>query len=248
MRYGADVSRFEKEMEAVQSLARLYDAARACKNAHQGAGLKLPESLVRFFGEEEPPRKTEHKHPKMTIPPPPRPPAPPEAGDDWIWIEVPRMKATGLVLGTLRSAEGSLQVTEIFEAVQRHNPAINKGTIANIGTRLSASKQIKRDSEGWSLTPGTPAPIFYDGYAWGPVDMFEVQELAAHRRAGILHLLRTVSDGMQIMQITNTLAESCPWNRAPVAKDIVKVDMAILRSEGLARKMVGHSGKWGVSQ
>lgn len=119
---------------------------------------------------------------------------------------------------------------------------VSRGTIANIGTRMFG-EQIERRDDGWVLMPNVQAPVLHEGFAWGPSEIFEAHEMASHRRAGIVHLLRVQGDGMQIAQIVNAMSEQCPWNKAPINKDIVKADVEYLDDIGLARR-VGNSGKW----
>ncbi|WP_155798659.1 hypothetical protein [Sorangium cellulosum] len=237
------MSKFMKEMAAAQSLTRLLDAAEECLRAHDAAGMKYPEPLLRMLGEEEAPRGGEKGRQCLVIPAPQRPPAPPEADDGWIWVEITAMKASNLTLGVLRGARKPMTPSEISEALGLIGVEVSRGTIGNIGTRLFGS-HIRRLDDGWVLVEGATSPVLFQGFAWGPHTIFEATELAAHRRAGIVHLLRVQPDGMQMMQIAHTLAESCPWNKAPVNKDLVKADMEALDELGLAKRMAGNSGKW----
>ncbi|XYI02922.1 hypothetical protein ACMHYB_25480 [Sorangium sp. So ce1128] len=237
------MSKFMKEMAAVQSLTRLLQAADECRRAHDAAGMKYPEPLRRMLGEEEEPRAGDNGRQRIIVPAPPRPPAPPEADDDWIWVEIDDMKATNLTLGVLRGAQEPMSPSAISEALGQMGATVSRGTIGNVGTRLFGSL-IERRDDGWVLVEGAPAPILFDGFAWGPPSLFEATELASHRRMGIVHLLRVQPDGMQMMQIANALAESCPWNKAPVNKDLVKADLEALDELGRAKRMAGHSGKW----
>ncbi|WP_437676653.1 hypothetical protein [Sorangium sp. So ce131] len=237
------VSKVSLEMTAAQRLIDLFKSADDCRRAYEAAGMKLPEPLLRFYGEEDAARSGDDGRPRMVVPAPSRPPAPAEAGDDWIWIEIEAMKATNLTLGVLRGARKPMAPAAISEALGRMGVDVSRGTIANVGTRLSGSL-IERGDEGWVLAEGAAAPVLFGGYAWGPPDVFEAQELASHRRMGIVHLLKVQPDGMQMMQIANTLAESCQWIKAPVNKDLVKADLEALDELGLAKRMAGHSGKW----
>lgn len=238
---------FTKEAVAYQALARLLESAQDCKRMFEEAGVgSLPNPLMRLLGEEgvltlSPPALRA----RMTIPPPPRPSAPEGVAHEWIWVPVADLKATNLVLAILRGAGRPTPAREVIEGVQRLRPDISKGTIANIGTRLGDTTIVRSD-DGWCLAQGRLAPILHGEYAWGPVEFFEPHEIAAHRRLAILHILHSQPDGLQIMQITKTLQESCPWlpREIPRTKDLVKMDMDALDVSGVAKRVVGHSGKW----
>lgn len=228
-------------MAATKSLSRLYESAMECRRIHEEAGLKLPEPLVRFFGEGE----DDDGRPRLIIPPPVSPPRPPQARPDWIWVKASDLTTKNLTLGVLLATSKPMVASDISEYLEVMGIPVSKGTIGNAGTRMFG-ELIERRDDGWVLMPDAPAPVLHEGYAWGPVDLFDVTELASHRRAGIAHLLRVQSDGMQIAQIVNAMTESCSWNRAPVSKDIVKADMEYLDSAGVAKR-VGNSGKWRVT-
>lgn len=233
-----------KQAEAAKSFIKLIDAAIECRRLYQDAGMKLPEPLVRLLGEavtDEPPSG---HHARMVVPPPPRPPAPPEADEKWLWVENGSVLATNLVLATLRRADGPMQASAIIEAIHRIDPTVSKGTISNIGTRLDG-KLFARSPDGWALLPGIDTPIIHGDYTWGPYSVFEPHEIAAYRRAGLVHVLRTHSDGLQVVQLVKVWNENCPWkNVPPVTKDLIKVDLQVLSDDKIVRKMGGHSGKW----
>ena len=102
---------------------------------------------------------------------------------------------------------------------------------------------ISRDgSHGWRLLDPTSAAVLHEGHLWGLPSLFEKQEIAAHRRDSLLHLLRTCEDGLQIVQATKML-RACEWMKAPATKDLLKVDTQLLQEQGLIRR-VSNSKKW----
>ena len=72
--------------------------------------------------------------------------------------------------------------------------------------------------------------------------MFNKQELAAHRRVGVLHLLRLHPAGLQTTQILEQL-RNCAWLHAPVNKELIQADMEFLEGQKKVRRR-GNSKKW----
>ena len=75
-------------------------------------------------------------------------------------------------------------------------------------------------------------------YVWGSPDIFHKQELAAHRRYIIKHILGVVGP-LQMMQVVHHLSayEGC---KAPVNKDLVKLDIEALQEAGEIRRTQGR--------
>jgi len=229
----------------MQSLLSLMEAARECRRLYDAANMNVPEPLARLLGEEPSPSASTGAKPRLIVPPPERPSAPAEYRDDWIWIPLSAATATTLVLGVLRGATVPMAAKEVVARVQRVRPDAVGGTIANIGTRLS-STVLRRTDQGWSLEDSSRAPVLFGDFAWGSPDVFGKQELAAHRRQTILHVLRVNPDGLQTTQLLKMLGR-CPWLRAPVTKDLVKIDMEELQGDGQVRR-IGNTRKWALAK
>ena len=236
------IDRIDEESNAVQSLAALYEQARQCRDLYQRAQMGLPEALQRFFGMNGNSHKAAGKG--ANIPPLPRLNPPEEAGHDWLWIDVTQAGATSIVLAVLRANKEPLHPRDIFERVTRYLADCTSGSISNIGTRLDGTV-IERTDDGWKLLQPEKAGIIRDGRLWGPASVFSKTELAVHRRDAILHLLHALG-GLQIVQIVEQL-RNCNWVNAPVNKDLVKADMAILLAAGKVRR-VGNSKKWAIAE
>lgn len=236
----ADV--FTLEEKAMESLVQLMQAARECRAKYDAARLPIPDRLRRFLEEPSP---TEPKtQPKITIPPPPHPPRPEQWQGDWIWVPVTEVNPTALVRGVLRGATDGLTPKEIGERIAAMGVEFNKGSVANIGTRLASEGEIERESGQWRATEPAKCPVLLDGYAWGPRDVFERQEVAAYRRLCLLHLLNVHPGGMQAAQIVNTFAQ-CDWLLdTPMNKDLVKEDLIALQADGRVKRVGGGSNKW----
>jgi len=234
--------RFILESKAIASLTALMEQAATCRSLFEAAGMALPDPLRRMLGDEA---ITKVPAQGVIVPPPPSPPRPPAWENDWIWLPISSLTPTTLVCALLRQAKAPLSPKQIMEGLGELGVDAVKGSVANIGTRLStgAHPKIKRGTGTWSLVDPSTAPVLHDGSVWGPVASFDKQDVAAHRRIGVLHLLRTHPDGLQIMQITQML-RNCEWMRAPLTKDLVKADLPVLQSEGHTKRVGGGSGKW----
>lgn len=240
--------RFGKEFEALTALAKLMADADTCKRLYEEAGLPLPRPLAVMFDLEKPPGVSMADPPAVVIPRPARPPRSPRGSTDWIYFPIDEAQETSLVLAVL-STNIPVTPSAVVERVQSLRPQVNKGTIANIGSRLEQERRIRRDHNGWMLIHGTNAPEIFDDFIWGSPDAFQKQELAAYRRMVILHVLRSCSDGLQVAQLTRALETQCPWlsEDIPVTKFLVKADMKALADKKLV-KIIGDSKKWGLAQ
>jgi hypothetical protein len=135
-----------------------------------------------------------------------------------------------------------MPVKQIVADMLAHGLVVNKGSVANIGTRLQERGVITRPKgQGWTLMDSSRAPVLNGKYAWGDPEMFIAQELAARRREAIVHVLRHFRDGLQNMQILTQL-EGCTWLKTPLTKDLVKMDMLDLQHDVKVRR--GSSRKW----
>jgi hypothetical protein len=202
------------------------------------AGEPLPEQLKEFFG---PSRSHGRKFDTVSIAAPWRKGRPTDATDEWFSVDVKEASATGLVLAVLRRAAKPVKAKDVVELVSQLNPMIVRGSINNIGTRLGG-KLIDRGDEGWSLVDPSKAGVIYDGYLWGPKEIFEKTEIAAHRREAILTFLHAFPGGLQTVQIVDQLRNT-GWVRAPASKDLVKADMELLEAQNKVRR-ISNSRKW----
>jgi len=226
------------EEAAVQSLSELLAQARKCKLLHEQANMSLPEPLKRVLGMNGYGRTLDAR---PRIPPLERTTRPPEAQDNWISIPVKDATPTSVVLALLRVSHKPMRAKEVVDNVIRFLPNVRGGSVANIGSRLQ-DKLINRTPDGWAIIDSAKAGILHGGMIWGPPDIFEKTEVAAHRREAILHLLACQPSGLQITQLVEQLS-GCSWVHAPVSKDLLKADMDVLKQGDLVRRR-GNSKKW----
>ena len=206
--------------------------------------MELPPSLRQFFGIQET-NGSALSRPRVSIPPPQSPPGPSHASSDWIWVPMEDMHATGIVLAILRQAAGPVEPATVTEKVLQHQPDVNPRSVLNIGPRQEG-KLIERTNEGWVLRGDKDrAPVLHKGHAWGPPTVFDKQELAAHRRIMLAHLLDAMPGGLQVVQIVEQL-KNLPYCRAPVSKDLVKADLSAMQEVGKVKR-VGNTRKWVLS-
>lgn len=234
----------DAEQEAVRSLMDLYEQAKKCQGLYGRARMGLPEPLQRFLGMSENGAKFPAVRPERNlaqVPPPERNNEPQEAGPEWICIAVADATPTSVALAVMRSAGGSIRSRDVSERVVELLPNVPHGSVANIGTRLDGIL-IQRGESGWQLTKPDSAGVIHEGFLWGPPSIFGKQELAAHRRDAILHILKHFSTGLQTIQLVEQL-RNCAWVKAPVNKDLVKADMEVLQDKGKVRRR-GNSKKW----
>lgn len=230
---------FKAKAQAYQKFAQVLEDLETTRHLFETSGEPLPEQLKQFLGVHRNNGKV--TQPLVTILPPRRASRPEEAEESWISVEVKETTATSLVLAVLRAANAPLANKVVVQQVTDINPHIPKGSINNIGTRLGRTL-IHRTDEGWRLLDPKKAGIICDGYLWGPQEIFDKQDIAAHRREGILQILRAFTSGLQTVQIVDQL-RSTPWVHAPASKDLVKSDMELLESHDKVRR-ISNSRKW----
>jgi hypothetical protein len=229
----------QSEQDACESYSALLAQARKCQELYVRAGLALPDRVQRLLG------VTSDSGAKTTprIPPPEKRSPPKEAGADWIAINASDAIVTTVVLAILRNGNGGrTRVKDLNDRVMELLPESTSGSVANAGTRLTTDRVIDRDEEGWRLLKPERAAVLQDGVLWGLVAVFSSQEIAAHRRAAELHVLKQFPSGLQMVQIVEQL-KSCEWVRSPVNKDMVKGDVMALLEEKKVRR-VGNTKKW----
>lgn len=223
---------FHAERQAQTALQKLYDDAERVEQQFQALGMPIPPGLARLIGSDDDPGN----HAQAAIGLPNRP-----AGVefDWAWVPTRDLIATTLVRAVLRVQLDPIKPKRVVDLVQRINPEIGKGTIYNVGPRLEYAGIIEREG-GWKLTAPDNAPVLNGEFAWAPTDVFNKQELAAHRRVLIERLLS--GDRLMVMQIVKKL-EADTNCKAPVTKDLVKVDIQKLQKSGLIKR-VGNTRQW----
>jgi hypothetical protein len=228
----------EKELKAFQAMTELLSRAKEVARLFQDADMPIPPTLSRILGDSV---VKNDNAPKLVVSQPKTPPRPKEAEEGWIWIDAADATPTTMLLAILRQRQAATTSKEAYAELSKYLPDANYGSILNIGARLDGNV-IERTDEGWSLKNPTAGPILHDRYIWGPASAFHKQELAAHRRALICHILQAVYGGLQTVQLVHQLKNSglC---LAPVSKDLVKADLEVLETEEKARR-VGNSRKW----
>jgi hypothetical protein len=237
------LGRLKAELLATQTLLDLFERAEKCRALYEEAEMALPEPLKRFLGLIESSNGHGSALPYVVIPGPRRSKQPPEAGPDWIWISAKSASTQSVVMALLRQAPSPIRARDMVELVQEVLPEVPKGSVANVGTRLSG-KEIERTDAGWSLRSPELAGVLFDGQLWGPPSIFGKYELAAHRRGAILHLLSFTPAGLQATQIEEQLRR-CSWLKAPVNKDLLKEDINFLSGSGERKiRRRGASRKW----
>lgn len=239
---GENVSKFEAERKAVESLSNLYTIAAECKRLHEVAGLSLPGTLLRIFSDQK--ATASSRIPVIIIPAIERDRVPKEAANDWISIQANAATPTTLALSLLRKASRPLRPKEVAEQVEEIAPDVSAGSVYNLGVRLEKEGVLLKSDDGWTLARPEDAPLLANNLLWGPQEAFAKQDIAAHRREAIIHVLRMDRSGLQIVQLVAKLRD-CTWLKAPVNKDLVKADMQVLEKEGKVRQR-GNSRKWEV--
>lgn len=227
------------ELQAMQSLIRLMDQARECERLYGRARMSLPEPLKRLLAVNGTGNNVSGP---PAIPAPPQPPMPTEAKSDWIHVQEKDATPTSIALAILRGSKEPIRAKEIVARVTAILPNVVRGSINNIGSRLEESRLIDRTEEGWTLAKIESAGVIHEGNLWGPREIFQKSELAAHRRDAILHILNNFESGLQSRQILEQL-NRCSWVHAPINKDLLKADLEVLFSEGKVRRR-GNSKKW----
>lgn len=229
------------EMKAMEAYRQAIVAVRTARSAYEAAGMTVPDRVLAFLGEAPAPAAISEA--KLVIPAPQPPPRPPEAGPRWLWVRASEMTVVGLVKAVLRASGQAMPRESVLAEVQRIRAETNSGSVANVGTRLAEDGVIQRGSGGWSLRDPSTAPVLYEGYGWGELGMLESYEVAAYRRACLLHVLRLQQDGLQPAQLLKQM-EQCSWLLTQVSKDLVKMDLETLDGLGKAKRVGGGSGKW----
>ena len=234
---------FIAELEASRSLVELIEQAKKCQALYERAHMALPEPLRRVLGMNGTGTGKGSAPPNISAPD--KPPMPIDASPEWIWIRASEAMPANIVMAVLRGAKGPLRPKDVIERVTAILPEIPAGTIYNVGPRLEKQGVIRRSNEtGWELLKPEIAGVVHKGYFWGHPAIFSKQELAAQRRAALLHILGFHPTGLQIVQILQQL-KRCPWVVAPINKDLVKEDIGVLSNAGKVRRR-GNTKNWEI--
>jgi hypothetical protein len=234
----------QTEEQAYESVRELLAAGRKCQELHERAGLALPQRVQWLLGIATMPTAAKAAPPPAVahIPAPAWPKPPKEAAVDWIAIALAEATVTTVALAILRAKGEPVRSRDLSEGVMNALPNSTSGSVANAGTRLVADGTIERTDDGWKLLDPERAAVLQGELLWGPTGVFVKQEIAAHRREAILHVLRHFPKGLQIVQIVEQL-KNCAWLHAPANKDLVKVDMQVLFAGQKVRR-IGNTKKW----
>lgn len=231
--------RLQREMEAYSSLSKLLDDAQRTRDLFVAAKLDIPAPLLRLTGEngkERPPAVV------ATIPTMELPPKPAAAGDDWVFVPMDGAYPMTLVKALLRNSGGAMKPRELVDAIQSLRPELGSGGVYNTGPRLEKAGIIEKSDHGWVLVEEDTGPILTNEGVWGHPKELQKQEVAAHRRALLVHVLSLYKSGLQVVQIVEQL-KGCIQCKAPVTKDLVKADMLALQEEKRVKR-AGNSKKW----
>lgn len=237
--------RIQAETEALQSLVQLYAQAKQCKQLYERAHMMPPEPLRRFL--DIPPE--EHKPApiatKLTVEiPRPEHKRPGQATDEWVWVSVLDCRPTVLIPAIMENANEPLRAVDIVKlVVGALNGTVAPGSVYNAVARLKQQEVIEKNEDGvWQLLQPEMAGVIYQGFVWGPAKVFLKEELAAHRREAILHILSYFSAGLELVQIVEQL-QNCRWMKAPANKDLLKADIQVLEADRKIKRR-GHTRKW----
>ena len=234
---------FKAQLALYQRLTDWMREADELSYAFRNAGLVVPDPLTQALSDVP---KGEYRPSHVpAIPPIKRSKTPLDAGSDWISISANDGSPTSVTLAVLKGANGPMRAKDVADRVTGMISDVTYGSIANIATRLAGEK-IQRTDEGWALVSGSATPVLLDGFLWGPPSVFSKQDLAAHRREAIVRVLEHFPSGLQIVQLVEEL-KKLGWVRAPINKDLLKEDVAVLRQLGKIKRR-GNAGKWEIGR
>ena len=224
------------EARAYQAFLRWFEDAKRVAEVFDQEGVQVPDTLKHVLTDA---KKGTRPRPSR-LRPPEQPPRPPQAEEDWIWIDAREAMVRTVVLAILGEGK-TIPIKELIHRVKEVLPKVNTGSIYNIGTNLGGNL-IEKVEQGWKLKSDVKAPVIYKGNIWAPTELLQKQDLAAFRRMAIRHLLALSSDGLQVMQVFRQL-ESADWLHTSLSKDLVKADLFVMQSEHRVKRF-GSQKKW----
>lgn len=235
----------QRVITATESYLRLLKEAEECRRLHKIAGVQLPPPLLALFGADgSNPSQMSLGMSGPDIDSARLETKPQEANEKWISLRAEDGSPTTVALAHLRAQNGRpIRARELSDLVTQVLPNAATGSIYNLLNRLHEEGLIEEHPEGWTLNEKDSASILSGGFLWAPPERLAKQDLAAHRREAIIHLLRK-ERYLQVMQIVSKLRD-WSWVKAPINKDLLKGDMAVLEEKGLARR-IGNSRNWEV--
>lgn len=218
-------------VKAIESLQRLYLAADECGKLHLKAGMPLPKevSLLMTWGEEEARAEEQAAKPALLSIQPPFPV--PEKG--WISVSLEDCQPVTIAPAVLRD-DAPLTVGELTDKVRALGVGTSEGSIANIATKLVAAGTIERSASGLRLASAALTAKIVGGRLWGPAEVFQDSDVAAHRREAVLAYLQTYGKLSRAQIIT--LLQQSDWVNAPINMYLVKADLQALQAKKLARR------------
>jgi len=227
-------------MEAYRGLADLLEQADKVRSLFERAGSPLPDALQRLV------HSNGHLRAQSPIGEFKPSDTPPNCDPDWVWVDLKSAVAGTLALAILKASGNSLTVREIHERVRMLPDMgdVSVGTLANVGTRALENGLITRTEDGhWQLVDPDKAGIIHGSHVWGKPAVFQMQELASHRRNAIVHLLRLNPVGLQAAQILAHLQKrDLVHQEIPVNKALIKCDLDAMDGERVRKR--GNSKKW----
>jgi hypothetical protein len=237
----ADQSYVPPEAKAYAAFLAWLEEGKKVWVTFEHAGVPVPATLKRALTDATQ-NSTSNKVRRTPARQPDRPEMPPQAHDDWLWVDVKDASLRTIVLAILNEGK-LLSIKDVINRVKQIDPQANEGSIYNLG---SQEEKIQRTDEGWKLKEGEDAPILYKNYIWAPMDTFQKQDIAAFRRMAVRHLLAISPDGLQIMQVYRQLQDA-DWLKTPKSKDLIKTDLLIMKADKKVRTM-GNSKKWTLNE
>lgn len=245
----ASPSRLEQEIGAYRAWTDLLAQAERVRNLFNNAEIDVPSRLRRLLGDEPAaPARPSPKGSAESLCPLYPGPVPPEFREGWIVVDEKALTVRVLVLALLRQAHPKgVRSRDLAEKVAVAREGQNLGSVYNLGGQLERAGVIRRGDNTWILESVEAAPVMSGGAAWGPPDVFTKQEVASYRRAAIRYILGLPNhaNGLQNMQIVHQL-NALAWLKAPVAKDLVKMDIEAMRQAGEVKR--GSSRNWRLAQ
>ena len=98
-------AKFHLEAQAYRELQKLLEQGAATAELFEQAGLVVPAPLARMLGLPQANGNASTERPRLALSPLEPPWKPDHIEPDWIWLPVPDLYVTSVVLGILRTAK-----------------------------------------------------------------------------------------------------------------------------------------------